>query len=756
MKHYLLVSIFILGFAHHQVVAQTGFYDADTVREVRLYFNEANWDEILDSLYVEGENNRLLASVMIDGQWYDSVGVRYKGFSSFSTSRTKNPFNIKLDYVINQDHEGYEKLKLGNVIQDPSFLREILSYEIARKYMPAPEANFANVYVNDTLWGLYANIESVENAFLTRHFGSRDHCFVKANPEHLDLNGENSNLGNSPGTDSTSYYELYKMKSDYGWEELYHLIDTLNNHPDSIENILNVDRALWMHAFNYTLVNFDSYVGYAQNYYLYRQANGQFNPILWDLNMSFASYRLADASEHWDGFSILEAQEMDPLLHYHSVSVYERPLMRNLFENDTYRRMYLAHMRTMLEENFANQWYYGRGQTLQGNIAPHVYADTNKFYSDADFDVNLDATVSDLVDYPGIAELMDARVSFLSTYTGFSGAPDYANLSSTPHSFTAGDDLTFTAEVTNANNVLFFYRFGADERFQSYAMVDDGTQGDATAGDGTYTCVLPSAPNYMEYYFYAENDSAGRFSPERAAYEFYTLEAPLAFNELVINEFMASNNSTVWDEDQDYDDWIELYNPGTVALSTGGMFLSDNPNDLEQWSIPATLIAPDSYLIIWADENTWEGAMHANFQLNASGDTLYLSNAQGTIIDSVIFGAQTPDRSTGRFPNGTGDFQDMPATFAAANDTTETIELDLPSFWVYPNPSNGRFTVAVEYPNDYQLTVYSIEGKQVAEARLTSEATAVEVTTQNWLQGLYFVTLSRDDFIATKKILIIQ
>ena len=102
------------------------------------------------------------------------------------------------------------------------------------------------------------------------------------------------------------------MKSDYGWSNLYNLIDTLNNFSDSINYILNVDRALWMHAINYSLINFDSYVGYSQNYYLYKSVSNQFNPIIWDLNMSFGSFRLTDASQlFFNGFDIIQAQEMD-------------------------------------------------------------------------------------------------------------------------------------------------------------------------------------------------------------------------------------------------------------------------------------------------------------------------------------------------------------------------------------------------------------------------------------------------------------
>ena len=123
------------------------------------------------------------------------------------------------------------------------------------------------------------------------------------------------------------------MKSEFGWSDLYFLIDSLNNYPDSINNLLNVNRILWMHAINYCLINFDSYVGYSQkNYYLYRSRSRQFNPIMWDFNMSFGGFRITDASQlYFNGFDILQAQEMDPLIHYNFISVSPRPLMRKLF-----------------------------------------------------------------------------------------------------------------------------------------------------------------------------------------------------------------------------------------------------------------------------------------------------------------------------------------------------------------------------------------------------------------------------------------
>ena len=187
-----------------------------------------------------------------------------------------------------------------------------------------------------------------------------------------------------------------------------------------------------MHALNYSLVNFDSYIGYGQNYYLYKDATKQFNPILWDLNMSFGSFRLTDASSvYFGGFDIAQAQNMDPLLHHTQISVSSRPLLRNLFLSERNRKMYIAHIRTIVQEHFLNQNYYMRGQHFQNLINVSVQNDTNKFYSYADFMTNLTNPVPLVTgDCPGITQLMDARANYLSTYTGFTGEPTISNISS--------------------------------------------------------------------------------------------------------------------------------------------------------------------------------------------------------------------------------------------------------------------------------------------------------------------------------------
>ena len=139
-----LMPLFLLHLINLSLNAQN-LYDTDHISTLELTIDTPNWDAVLDTYYNNGEGERLLATLIIDGVSFDSVGVRYKGNATYSPQNTKNPFNIKIDYVKNQDYQGFETLKLSNGSHDPSFVREVLSYEIARKYMVAPLSNYCKV-----------------------------------------------------------------------------------------------------------------------------------------------------------------------------------------------------------------------------------------------------------------------------------------------------------------------------------------------------------------------------------------------------------------------------------------------------------------------------------------------------------------------------------------------------------------------------------------------------------------------------------
>ena len=131
---------------------------------------------------------------------------------------------------------------------------------------------------------------------------------------------------------------------------------------------------------------------------------------------------------------------------------------------------------------------------------------------------------------------------------------------------------------------------------------------------------------------------------------------------IVINEFMARNDTAVQDPAGDHDDWIEIYNPGPQIVDVAGMYLTDRLSNPTKWQVPdgvpaLSRITPGGYLVVWADDDTNEPGLHAGFKLDDQGEAIGLFDADGTLIDSVTYGPQLPDRSYGRFPDGTAAWQ---------------------------------------------------------------------------------------------------
>jgi hypothetical protein len=125
---------------------------------------------------------------------------------------------------------------------------------------------------------------------------------------------------------------------------------------------------------------------------------------------------------------------------------------------------------------------------------------------------------------------------------------------------------------------------------------------------------------------------------------------------IVINELMASNTQDATDPQGQYDDWIELYNPGNTAVDIGGMYLTDDLDNPTKWRIPFdAVVEPFGYVLIWADGDVSDEGLHAAFSLDAMGEDLALFDVDGaTLLDSVSFGDQMTDISYGRYPDGTG------------------------------------------------------------------------------------------------------
>ncbi len=139
---------------------------------------------------------------------------------------------------------------------------------------------------------------------------------------------------------------------------------------------------------------------------------------------------------------------------------------------------------------------------------------------------------------------------------------------------------------------------------------------------------------------------------------------------LYINEFMASNSSTILDPDfNDYADWIEIYNAESFAVNIKDYYVTDNLNNPQKYKIPVDIIIPPGdFILIWADDMNMGN--HTNFKLSASGESIGLYNPSLAIIDTITFGAQQTDVSEGRYPDGGTEWY----KFYPSSPGTENIE----------------------------------------------------------------------------------
>ena len=508
--------------------SQGGLFDEDSLRVINLEFYLPSYHSYLVNSWYYSPSERIPAILTLNGITYDSVGVRYKGNSTFclpnDNSNNKVPYNIDMNYFIDgQQLLDYNKLKLANAWMDPTFVKQIISSNIYRKYLPTGESNLVKLYVQNNYLGLYVNDESINKQFLKKHFDEKSGPLFKCDNINRFCDTANAPSAMPPnlyymGDDTTLYYDSYDMKSDQGWESLVNLIKVIDLDFQNIDSVLNVDRTLWAFAVNQVIANLDCYnTYYIHNYYLYQTQDGLFQMIPWDLDNSFVG-----AIMGWDYWTPGNVYEYDPYFTGPSLGGAtqpweERPLLYKLLNNPHYRKIYTAHINTIIEESLDTSVIRANINNLQTLAYDATIQDYNKAFSMNDYYSNVEDPLWTEWGFGGIFSTINDRKQFLLSH------PEISLTSPTIDNVMLNNNLV-TAEVFNANSVeMMATTSDYNSKFQSFIMLDDGTNGDLNANDGIYSAVLPFQSTGLEIKFYiqSENNDAIKLNPQRAEYEFY-------------------------------------------------------------------------------------------------------------------------------------------------------------------------------------------------------------------------------------------
>lgn len=644
-------------------------YDETVLRTIELNFRQTGWwQQLLDN---KEAKVYIPADLTVDGVVYPNVGVRFKGDSSYTGVgfSQKKPFNIDIDaFVPGQEVLGVDKIILNNSYRDPSYVREVLSYRVFRKYIPASKANFVKLLLNGKNWGVYVNVEHVGGELLQQWFEDNDGNRYKVRgAEGAGLPpGEGALIWMGP--QSANYELAYEFKTENNPDPYTDLIEVCRrlNDPASspiqlaFDPIFAIDRGLWMCALNNVFVNLDSYSGPGHNYYLFHDDHHQRMQVLpWDLNMSFGVFNGSFMPSQLPALSPFYG-ENDPT----------HPLLSRLLSAPLPREAYLAHMRSILRD-FDWDVFEPVIAQYQALIDAEVQADSKKLYSYAAFRDNVTQTVSlsggtapGGGSVGGLKPFILARENYLRVHPELTKPqPSLSAITHAPADPTDTEEVWVTVRVDAGVPIraigLYWRSRGA---FVPTPMFDDGLHNDGAAGDGTFGASIPAqlAGASVDYYVSAlahvSVGGARAFLPEEAEHKprSYRVQAVPVATDLFINELLAKNNTGAQDEAGEYEDWIELVNTSGSTIDISGTFLTDDLSDPTQWQIPSgTSLGAGETLLVWADDDVGQGPLHANFKLSSGGEDLAFFAADGTtLLDTLTFGPQVADVSTARLSDG--------------------------------------------------------------------------------------------------------
>lgn len=397
-------------------------FDTSTVHTLDIVIDD--WDGFLETCTSE---KYTLCSVVIDGERLTSVAIRGKGNTSLSSVAQygNNRYSFKLEfdhYQAGKSYHGLDKLCLNNLIQDKTCMKDYLAYTLMRKNgVAAPLCSFVRINVNGEYWGLYLAVEAVEDAFMTRNYGSATGDVYK--PDSSDMGGgkgfggdfrmsqfreklqnpedftpperEEGPQGGGMGADDVklkytdddpeSYTNIFEnAKTDVTDADKARLIAAIKalNEGENIENTVDVEAVIRYFVVHSFLVNGDSYTGsMIHNYYLYENG-GVLSMIPWDYNLSLGAFSMSQNSDADSATAAVNDPIDTPVS---GGDVTDRPMLAWIFADENYTDLYHQIYAEFMADICDSGWLAEEIDRVSAMIAPYVETDPTAFFTYEEF-----------------------------------------------------------------------------------------------------------------------------------------------------------------------------------------------------------------------------------------------------------------------------------------------------------------------------------------------------------------------------------
>lgn len=747
MKKLLILTLILTGFSLKTLHSQPSFpnngkvFNDEIVPRIDIFINP----DTLQWIYDNVESNIEFHAVFIfnNGEVIDTIeniGFRLRG----NTSRHSQKKSFKVSFNTfeqGRKYYGLEKMNLNGEHNDPSITRAKICWDILSEFeIPAPRSNHIELFINDNYYGLYLNVEHIDEEFAESRFGNKDGNLYKCLwPADLNYLGDDPELYKFESYGRRAY-DLKTNTTEDDYTDFATFIDVLNNTPDNefaceIRKVFNLEDYFKVIAADIITGNWDGYIYNKNNFYLYHNTEtDKFEYISYDLDNTLG---IDWIGRDWGDRNIYDWEQ-------HGNQV--RPLYTRIMNIPELKDQYSFYMNMLISEITKTEIIFPKIETIKSMISSYVendpYYPLDYGYTYQDFLNSFDQAVGGHVAY-GIKPYFETRNNSASQQLVLNDiTPIVKYMQYNLPVINVNLEVAAYVEDNNTNpnvEIIYSKNGGANN---SIEMFDDGMHNDGEAGDSFYgnsiSAITSSGTIDFQIKAY-DNYSNSVFCPcEMIHLEIVPSANPL----LYINEFMASNETTIADEFGEFDDWIEVYNGDSESVWLGDKYLSDNLDNPDKWQLPQIDLPSNGFLLIWADNDTDQGDLHANFKLNKEGEKIGLFDADTTgffPLDTLTFGLQRTDTSYGRTLDGGSQwiFFDT-ATPGYSNVAVGIFEPTLEQFMIFPNPVTGNLLYFNEKRKEIKIT--DLSGKIILTATKTDN---VNISTLN--KGLYILSTNRGE-----------
>jgi hypothetical protein len=773
MKRFCFLFLFSLIIAF-PVFAQQDvdwIFDDTTLPEVHITIDQDSLDQLFTEQGWYSDHEYPATFVFkreTESDTVENIGFRIRGNTSRASQ--KKSFKVSFNtFVDGREYHGLDKMNLNGEHNDPSIIRSKLSWDLFKEAgIPSSRANHVKVFINGNYYGLYINIEHIDDEFVQDRFGEEEGNLYKSlYPADLTYRGPNGDDYKFEANGRRAY-ELKTNTEEDDYSDLAFLISFFENASDSkfereVEDYINVDGVLRWMAVDILTGSWDDYLFNQNNFYLYNNPQtNRFEFIPYDYDNSFGIW--------WDGIY--------PGLDWGTRNVLEwghpdqpRPLSERILSIEKYRNRLQFYINELIEQAFNEDDLFPEIDRIKSLIEDAAEEDDYRTfdygYSIQDYHNSFEEALGGHVTY-GIKPYITARKnSALQQLSVNNIEPVFraVDFEVTPHP--DGFRLNVSAEIVDEETpAVTVYIENSD---QSFLLVVEPS----SPTNFTYSGSLVLEENIGDFSFYisAEDDQnqTSRYpnnNQRSLSYEFLSSKTGL-----VINEFQTDNETGIQDESGAFEDWVELYNPTENNISLSGYYLTDDFENPKQWAFPDTSIAPGEYLLLWADNDDEEGPLHTNFGLSNDGEELglYFQDVlELFVVDSISFGPLADDISYGRKTDGAEEWVtfDVPTPGSAnlvstSNDEPGNQPNELVLFQNYPNPFNPVTTISYQLnaSSFVRVEVFSIEGRLVqtlVNERQSSGFYQVEMNASTFASGTYLYRLTTPKESFTRKFILLK